>query len=66
MMDVLHTQAEEWAFELKKSGKKHFELRSELTKTFSKMLSIYLLGDDINDLRFPVLFDDSKGNIECR
>lgn len=28
------------------------------------MLSIYLLGDDINHLRFPILCDDSKGNLQ--
>lgn len=66
MMKVLHSCGEEWASDIKKSGRKSFELRTELTKVYQVMLSIYLLGEDITDLRFKVYCDDQDGKITCK
>jgi len=51
---------------MKKSGRKTFELRNELTKNFQVMLSIYILGEDISHHRFEVHCDDKDGNITCK
>ena len=63
MMKTLHSCAQKWAEDMKKSGRKTFELRKELTLNYQVMLSIYLLGEDISHHRFTIQCDDKDGNI---